>query len=55
MQPKSRKSKELFYTQKRGLYRKAEQIKKHCQADVFLCVYDRNTDKIFSYTTSQDF
>ena len=47
--------KESFYTMKRAIFRKADQMKKCCNADVFVCVHHKNTDKIFSYTTSQDF
>lgn len=46
---------EQFYVKKRGLYRKAEQVVRGCNADVFILVHQKDTDKIFSFTSHKNF
>ena len=46
---------EEFYVKKRGLFRKAEQVVRGCQSDVFIIVHQKTTDKIFSFTSDQEF
>ena len=46
---------EEFYVKKRGLFRKAEQVVRGCNSDVFIIVHQRTTDKIFSFTSDSDF
>ena len=46
---------EAFYTHKRGLFRKAEQVTKSSNADVFVVVHHKETDKLFSFSTQPDF
>jgi len=42
---------EAFYTKKRALVRKAEQVSKACNSDVFIVLHQKDTDKIFSYSS----
>lgn len=46
---------EQFYVKKRGLYRKAEQVVKSCNSDVFVLVHQKDTDKIFSFSSHRNF
>jgi len=46
---------EQFYVKKRGLFRKAEQVVKSCNSDVFIIVHQKDTDKIFSFTSDREF
>ena len=46
---------ETFYTKKRCLLRKAEQIYKYCNSDVFIVIHKHDTDRVFSFTTNQNF
>jgi len=40
---------------KRGLFRKAEQVVRHCNSEVFIIVYSKDTDKLFSFTSDDHF
>lgn len=40
---------------KRGLFRKAEQVVRYCNSDVFIIVHNKDSDKIFSYTSENKF
>lgn len=40
---------------KRGLFRKADQVVKGCNSDVFIIVHQKDTDKIFSYSSDPTF
>lgn len=42
---------EAFYVKKRGLFRKAEQVVRFCNSDVFIIVHHKDSDKIFSFTS----
>ena len=53
-QPKSIQN-ETFYVKKRGLFRKAEQVVRSCNSDVFIIVHHKDTDKIFSFTSDRGF
>ena len=46
---------EAFYVKKRGLFRKAEAVTKYCNADVFIIVHQKDSDKIFSFSSDPDF
>jgi len=46
---------EAFYVKKRGLFRKAEQVVKQCNSDVFIIVHQKDSDKIFSFTSKDEF
>jgi hypothetical protein len=46
---------EAFYVKKRGLFRRAEQVVKSCNSDVFIIVHQKDTDKIFSFTSDRKF
>lgn len=46
---------EQFYVKKRGLFRKAEQVVRSCNSDVFIIVHQKDTNKIFSFTSDKDF
>ena len=54
-QTSSHKKIETFYVKKRGLFRKAEQFTKHCNTDVFIVVHNKDSDKLFSYSNSDQF
>lgn len=54
-QKKSKEQSELFYVKKRGLFRKAEQVVRYCNSEVFIIVHNLDNDKIFSFTSDQDF
>jgi len=45
----------LFYVKKRGLFRKAEQVVRYCNSEVFIIVHNLDNDKIFSFTSDKDF
>ena len=40
---------------KRGLFRKAEQVVRYCNSEVFIIVHNLDSDKIFSFTSDKDF
>jgi sulfur transfer protein SufE len=42
---------DIFYVKKRGLFRKAEQVVRYCNSDVFIIVHNKDSDKIFSFTS----
>ena len=42
---------EGFYVKKRNLIRTADSINKYCDSDVFFVVHQKQTGKIFSYST----
>jgi hypothetical protein len=44
---------DTFYVKKRGLFRKAEQVVKQCDCDVYIVVKNHQLDKIYSYTSSE--
>lgn len=46
---------EAFYIQKRGLMRKADAIAKSFDSNVFVIMHNRDSDKIFSYTSDPNF
>ena len=46
---------ETFYVRKRGLFRKAEQLVKNCNSEVFIIVHNKDTDKLFSFTSDRQF
>ena len=54
-QKKSKEQSELFYVKKRGLFRKAEQVVRYCNSEVFIIVHNLDSDKIFSFTSDKDF
>ena len=54
-QKKSKEQSELFYVKKRGLFRKAEQVVRYCNSEVFIIVHNMDSDKIFSFTSDKDF
>ena len=46
---------ERFYTQKRGLFRKGEQLKKSSNTDVYVVIHHKESDKLFSFSTQPEF
>ena len=52
---KTKHKSEAFYQKKRGLQRKADQLKRSCGCQVFLAVYKDDLQKIYTYSTSNDF
>ena len=54
-QKKTKEQSELFYVKKRGLFRKAEQVVRYCNSEVFIIVHNLDNDKIFSFTSDKDF
>ena len=52
---RTKEQSDLFYVKKRGLFRKAEQVVKYCNSDVFIIVHQKDNDKIFSFSSAQDF
>jgi sulfur transfer protein SufE len=55
LQKKLNEKNELFYVKKRGLFRKAEQVVKQCNSEVFIIVHNKDSDKIFSFTSDAKF
>lgn len=55
MQKKANEKNEQFYVKKRGLFRKAEQLVRHCQSEVFIIVHNKESDKLFSFTSDKTF
>ena len=53
--PQPSKKSELFYVKKRGLLRRAEQVKTSCNSDVFIVIHNKENNKIFSYTSDPMF
>jgi len=53
-QPKAIQN-ETFYVKKRGLFRKAEQVVRSCNSDVYIIVHHKDSDKIFSFTSHPGF
>ena len=49
------KKNEQFYVKKRGLFRKAEQVVKYCNSECFIIVFNKDTDKLFSFTSDEQF
>jgi len=47
--------KDHFYTQKRGINRKAEQISKSFDCDVLVFIYKKENKSLFKYQTSKNF
>lgn len=45
----------MFYVKKRGLFRKAEQLVRSCNSEVFIIVHNKDTNKLFSFTSDQKF
>ena len=48
---KGKEKNDVFYVKKRGLVRKAEQVVRYCNSDVFIIVHNNDSDKIFTYTS----
>ena len=46
---------DVFYVKKRGLFRKAEQVTRYCNSDVFIIVHNKDSDKIFHYMSEKAF
>lgn len=44
---------EAFYIKKRSLVRKAQQIIKHGDSDVFIVIHKHDTDRMFSFSSSE--
>lgn len=44
-----------FSKRKRGLFKKAIELSILCELDIFLCIFDREKQKIFELNTSKDF
>ena len=55
MQKKINEKNEQFYVKKRGLFRKADQVVKSCNSEVFIIVHNKDSDKIFSFTSDIQF
>ena len=55
MQKKQNEKNEQFYVKKRGLFRKAEQVVRYCNSEVFIIVHNKDSDKIFSFTSDEKF
>ena len=55
LQKKINEKNETFYVKKRGLFRKAEQVVKYCNSEVFIIVHNKDSDKIFSFTSDKTF
>ena len=53
--PQPSKKSELFYVKKRGLIRRAEQVKISCNSDVFIVIHNKENNKMFSYTSDPEF
>lgn len=52
---KVKEKNDVFYVKKRGLFRKAEQVVRYCNSDVFIIVHNKESDKIFTYTSDKKF
>lgn len=52
---KGRHKNEIFYQKKRGIQRKAEQLMRSCDSEVFICVYKKDLKKVYTYQTSDSF
>ncbi len=53
---KQKKSvKDQFYTQKRGINRKADQLSKNFDCDVIVMIYKRENKSLFKHTTNKHF
>ena len=46
---------EKFYVHKRGLFRKADQVVKSINCDVFITIHYKENDKIYTYANDQNF
>jgi len=46
---------EKFYVNKRGLIRKADSLKNLSNCEVFMVVYQKDMDKIYTHSTSKGF
>lgn len=44
-----------FYVKKRALFRKAEQVSRFCNSEVFVVIHNNDTGKIFSFTSDERF
>ena len=55
LQKEFQKAKEQFYIKKRGLFRKAEQVGRHCNSDIFIVVYNNDTQNMFSFQSDPKF
>jgi hypothetical protein len=40
---------------KRALFRKAEQLVRKCLSECFIVIYNKESEKTFSFTTNQSF
>lgn len=52
---KSQPKNDVFYVKKRGLFRKADQVMRYCNSDVFILVHNKDSDKIFHYMSDKSF
>ena len=46
---------EKFYVSKRGITRKADAMKSQFNSDIFIVVYQKDMDKIYTHSTSRNF
>lgn len=46
---------DTFSTSKKSLFRKADQLVRNCNTDVFVVLHNKNIDEIFSYTSDNSF
>ena len=46
---------EKFYVHKRGLFRKADQVVKSINCDIFITIHYKENDKIYTYANDQNF
>lgn len=52
---KEKHKNEPFYMKKRGLVRKADQLKKTCNAQLFIAIYKVEDEKMYTYQTDNEF
>jgi len=52
---KQQQKNEAFYIKKRSLVRKAQQIIKHCESDIFIVIHKHDTDRMFSFSSNEEF
>jgi len=55
LQKEFRKKKEQFYIKKRGLFRKAEQVARHCNTDIFIVAFNNVTNNLFTFQSDPKF
>jgi len=52
---KEKDKNEYFYQIKRALIRKAEQVVRKCNSEVFIMVHHKDSDRLFSFTSDIKF